>query len=201
MGTHAKLPAEKRKSTTVEAVMELARQQNPHGITTAAIAKHMGVTQGALFRHFESKDAIWQTVMEWVSTHLLERLDRAAGHIASPTAAMEAMFISHIEFVAEHPGVPRMLFGELQRSGTTPAKRVARALISNYRKRLQTLIERGKHCGEILPSIDSEAAAILFVGMVQGLVIQSLLAENVEHMRDTAPSLFVIFRRGIATAP
>jgi AcrR family transcriptional regulator len=45
----------------------LAGSQNPSEITTAAIAKHMNLTQGALFRHFPNKEAIWQAVMEWVA--------------------------------------------------------------------------------------------------------------------------------------
>ncbi|MBW7911359.1 MAG: TetR/AcrR family transcriptional regulator [Alphaproteobacteria bacterium] len=198
METNVKLPASERKSVTIEAVLTLAGQQNPSEITTAAIAKHMGVTQGALFRHFATKEALWQAVMEWVSTRLLGRLDRAAQNFTSPLAAMEAMFMSHIEFVAEHPGVPRMMFGELQRSGSTPAKRMAHTLIKNYRSRLQSLIEKGKLCGELSPSLDTEAAAIMFVGMVQGLVMQSFLAEDVKHMRNAGASLFAIYQRGIA---
>jgi TetR/AcrR family transcriptional regulator len=56
---------------TIEAVVELAGSVNPSEITTAAIAKHMNVTQGALFRHFPSKDAIWRAVMEWMAERLL----------------------------------------------------------------------------------------------------------------------------------
>lgn len=201
METQSKLPAEERKNVTIEAVIELAGQQNPSEITTAAIAKHMGVTQGALFRHYATKDDLWQSVMEWVSKRLLERLDRAAQDTSSPIAAMKAMFISHIEFVADHPGVPRMMFGELQRSGSTPAKRMAQTLIKSYRKRLHSLIEKGKDCGELFPSLDTEASAVLFIGMVQGLVMQSLLSGDVGAMRETGPSLFAIYQRGIAATP
>ena len=122
MDTHPKhLPADERRAVTVESVVALAGSQNPSEITTAAIAKHMNLTQGALFRHFPNKEAIWQAVMEWVAERLLARIDRSAQGIESPLAAMEAMFMSHIEFVAEHPGVPRMMFGELQRAESTPA--------------------------------------------------------------------------------
>lgn len=200
METQAKLSAEERKNVTIDAVIVLAGQQNPSEITTAAIAKHMGVTQGALFRHYATKEALWEAVMEWVSKRLLDRLDRAAQDIPSPIAAMKAMFISHIEFVIDHPGVPRMMFGELQRSGSTPAKRMAHTLIKNYRKRLHALIEEGKSCGELSPSLDTEAAAILFIGMVQGLVMQSLLSGDVERMREAGSSLYAIYQRGIAAA-
>lgn len=49
------LKADQRREVTVETVVELAGEQNPSEITTAAIAKRMGVTQGALFRHFPIK--------------------------------------------------------------------------------------------------------------------------------------------------
>lgn len=72
------LPADERRAVTIEAVIALAGTQNPSDITTAAIAKHMHLTQGALFRHFPTKDALWQSVMEWVAMRLLARLDAAA---------------------------------------------------------------------------------------------------------------------------
>lgn len=43
------LPADERRALTVEAVIELAAQQNPSEITTAAIAKHMSVTKARCF--------------------------------------------------------------------------------------------------------------------------------------------------------
>lgn len=191
------LPADERRAVTVESVVELAGLQNPSTITTAAIAKHMKLTQGALFRHFPNKEAIWQAVMEWVAERLLARIDRSAQGIESPLSAMEAMFMSHIEFVVEHPGVPRMMFGELQRAESTPAKRMVQTLIRRYGERLHRLIEKGKTCGELSPSLDNEAAAALFIGTIQGLVMQSLLAGDVGHMRRNAPRVFAIYRRGI----
>lgn len=200
MYSHSKhLPADERKAVTVEAVIELAGSQNPSQITTAAIAKHMNLTQGALFRHFPTKDAIWQAVMEWVAERLLDRIDRAAVGIESPLAAMQVMFMSHVEFVVEHPGVPRMMFGELQRAESTPAKRVVQTLIQRYGERLHRLIEKGKSCGELSATLDAEAAATLFIGTIQGLVMQSLLAGDVGRIRRDAPRVFAIYQRGIGS--
>lgn len=196
-----KLSADERRAVTVEAVVQLASVQNPSDITTAAIAKYMHVTQGALFRHFPSKGAIWQAVMEWVAERLLSRLDQASAGAASPLAALEAMFMAHIEFVAAHPGVPRVMFGELQQPEPTPAKHMVQVLLARYRERLQALFERGKACGELSPTLDADAAILLFIGMVQGLVMQSLFAGDVEQMRRQAPRMFAVFRRGIVSAP
>ncbi|NMM37696.1 MAG: TetR/AcrR family transcriptional regulator [Glaciimonas sp.] len=202
MQSHPKhLPADERRAVTVEAVIELAGSQNPSEITTSAIAKHMNLTQGALFRHFPTKDAIWQSVMEWVADHLLERIDNAAGGIESPLAAMRAMFMSHVEFVVEHPGVPRIMFGELQRAESTAAKRMAWTLIQRYAERVRARIEQGKAAGEIAPEVDTQAAATLFIGTIQGLVMQSMLSGDIQRIRTEAPGVFAIYQRGVRSAP
>lgn len=194
------LPAEERKAVTVEAVIELAGEQDPGEITTAAIAKRMNLTQGALFRHFPTKEAIWQAVMAWVAERLLSRLDAAARGVRSPLVALEAMFMTHVDFVARHPGVPRMIFGELQRSGDTSAKRMVRTLIGRYSERLRALIAQGQSDGEIAPHIDLDAAATLFIGTIQGLVMQSMLAGDPQRIRTDATGAFAIYRRGIEVA-
>ena len=194
------LPADERRAATVQAVVDLAAKQNPAEITTAAIADRMGLTQGALFRHFPNKDAILEATMSWVSERLLISVDKAAEGAASPVAALEAMFMTHIDFVAKHPGVPRMLFGELQRSGETLAKRMVQTLIRQYEQRLRRLMEEGKAHGELDAELDVDAAAVLFIGTIQGLVMQSLLAGKVNRIRREAPAVFAIYRRGIEAA-
>lgn len=198
MNTRSKnLPAEERRAVTVEAVVSLAAEQNPNDITTAAIAKRMGLTQGALFRHFPNKDAILQAVMKWVADRLLTRVDKALQTAHSPLAALEAMFMAHVEFVIEHPGVPRMLFGELQRAEETGPKRMVQALLHRYGERLRRLLEEGKTLGELDAHLDTEASIILFIGTIQGLVMQSLLASDLDRIRDDAPKVFTIYCRGI----
>lgn len=194
------LPADERRAVTIEAVVALAGSNNPSEITTAAIAKHMHVTQGALFRHFANKDAIWQATMEWVAERLLTRIDRSARGIESALEAMEAMFMSHVDFVAEHPGVPRMIFGELQRAESSAAKRMVQTLIRRYAERLQVLIEKGKANGELAAELDDEAAAMLFIGTIQGLVMQSMLDGDMQRIRRDAPRVFAVYRRGIEAA-
>ena len=195
------LPADERRSATVEAVVDLAAQQNPSDITTTAIAQHMGLTQGALFRHFPCKGAILQAVVTWGAGRLLLWLGKAAGQAASPTAALQAVFMAHIGFVSERPGVPRLIFGELQRPGQTVAKQMVQTLIQQYGERLRRLLEAGKAQGELDAALDVPAAAVLFIGTVQGLVMQSLLAGDVARMRQDAPGVFAIYLRGIRRQP
>lgn len=195
------LSAEERRAVTVKAVVALAAEQNPSEITTAAIAKHMKLTQGALFRHFPNKEALWQEVMEWVAEQLLSQVLKSAEDVRSPLDALEAMFMAHLGFIIRHPGVPRMMFGELQRAEKTKAKLVVQKLLRRYGEHLRVLIDAGKAQGLVDPEIDTTAAATLFIGTIQGLVMQSLLAGDVKRIRASAPGAFAIYRRGLRSTP
>ena len=193
------LPADARRAETVDTVLALAAEQNPSEITTAAIAQRMGLTQGALFRHFPTKDAIWAAVMNWVAERLMARVERAAQSAASPLAALEAMFVAHAGFIAEHPGVPRMLFGELQRGGDSVTRQMVQTLLGRYRDRVRALIEQGQSGGELDPQVDPEQAALVFIGTIQGLVMQSMVAGDMQRVRSDAPAAFATLCRGIGS--
>lgn len=116
-----KLPAEMRRAVTVEAVIALAAKTNPADITTAQIAAHMGVSQGALFRHFTDKQAVWTAVMDWTADTLLARFDAVTG--ATPVDRLRAIFTTHIAFVVEHVGVPGSCLASCSVIATPPARR------------------------------------------------------------------------------
>ena len=191
------LSAHERRAATVQTVVDLAGEQNPSDITTSAIAERMGLTQGALFRHFPTKEAILKAVIEWVAEHLISRIEVAAAANPSPKAALRAMFSSHIEFVSKHPGMPRLLFGELQRTEMTGPKIVVRGLMVHYRQLLGALFKDGKACGELDCDLNEDAAAALFLGTIQGLVMQSLLAPEKDWIKRNADAVYAVFERGI----
>ncbi|MEX2381808.1 MAG: TetR/AcrR family transcriptional regulator, partial [Opitutales bacterium] len=108
------LSSEERRERTVEAVIKLCSKGDPSTITTEKIARQMRVTQGALFRHFPNKEAIWEAVVAWVSGRISDRVLVAGEGIEDPLKALEAMFLAHVDFIARHPGAPRVLIGQLQ---------------------------------------------------------------------------------------
>ncbi len=179
-------------------VIKLAGVMNPAVITTAAIAKQMDLTQGALFRHFPNKEAIWEEVMSWVEATISSRVTEAIqNHQYSALAALQAVFMQHVDFVLTYPGVPRILFGELQNVEFTAAKRIVQDLMQRYAKRIQVLLEQGKEQKEIAYDLDSEVASTLFLGTLQGLVMQSLLAGDIQLMKKNADAVFALYLQAI----
>jgi len=69
---------ELRQAAIIAAVLELTAERSPALITTNDIALTMGLSQGAIFKHFPTKEAIWLAVMEWTQEQLLTALESAA---------------------------------------------------------------------------------------------------------------------------
>jgi AcrR family transcriptional regulator len=196
-----RLPTEERQAEIVAAALRLAREVSPALITTSDIAAAVGVTQGAVFKHFPTKDAIWLAAMAWVRERLLAALDAAAQAEASPLGALGAVFRAHVALVVAHPGVPRLIFHELQRPADSPVKQEVRALLQRYRRLLLGLFDAAVQQGQAPATLDKDAAATLFVGIVQGLVMQSMLSGKPAATKAEAERVFALYLRGIGEAP
>lgn len=192
-----RLPTEARQAAIVGAALALARDTSPAQITTHDIAAAVGVTQGAVFKHFSNKDAIWQAAMLWVRQELLAALQAAADGAATPLQALQAVFHAHLAFVTSHPGVPRFIFQELQQPAESAAKSEVRGVLQAYRRLLLKLLDQAVRQGQVAADLDQEAAATLFVGIVQGLVMQSMLTGKPGAMRAASGGVLALYLRGI----
>ena len=191
-----RLPAGERRQQIVRAVLDLAREHSPDAITTQAIAARIGVTQGALFRHFPDKQAIWLAVFAWVRTSLGAALEAAGAEAASPLETLEHIFCAHVALVGANPGLPRILFHELQAAGDSPVRGAVRTMVASYRRRLARLVEAAKAAGEVPHALDTGLATVLFIGAVQGLVIDAALGASETRLAKRAAPMFALLRDG-----
>lgn len=195
---------EVRQASLVEAALQLAAQRSPADITTGDLAQAVGITQGAVFRHFSSKEAVWLAALDWATDTLMARL-QAAARLAitlerpepKALAALQNVFLEHVNFVIAHPGVPRIIFQELQHTEDTPLKARVRGLMQQYRALLMGLLTQAQEQHSLAPGTDLQSATVLFMGAVQGLVMQSLLSGQVHAMAAQAPGVFSIYLRGL----
>ena len=192
-----RLSSETRQTQIVETVIALAAQHSPGQITTQEIANVIGVTQGALFRHFPNKESIWLAAIEWVENELLTTLEAVAKQAANPIDGLQQVFFSHVDFVIARPGVPRLIFNELQQPADSAIKAAVRKLLQRYRQLVSGLIIATAEGDEINRNVNISAAATLFLGSIQGLVMQSMLADNVQVMHQTAEQIFPLFLRSL----
>ena len=193
----ARLSTEVRQAEIIGTVLDLSASVCPGDITTVDIARSLGLTQGAVFKHFPTKDAIWLAVMGWVESHLLSALDDAAAAAPTPLDGLRAVFMKHARFVAKHPGVPRLILNELQKPRDTPVKRRARSMQESYRKLVVRLLAEAEKRGEVAVGLDREGAATLFLGALQGLMLQAMLAGSTAKLEAEAKRVFALYLNAI----
>lgn len=197
MTTQARQSTELRQAEIIATMLRLAAERNPADITTTDIAKAMRVTQGALFRHFATKEAIRLAVVEWIEAQLLGALLEARQEAPDPLAALRAMFLAHVRFAQAYPGVPRLIFAELQQAEASPVRLVVQKIMQRYRQVLAETLSLAMAAKRIRADVDCQAAASLFLGGIQGLVIQSMLSGSDAVLERQAEAVLDLYLAGL----
>jgi TetR/AcrR family transcriptional regulator len=204
------IPAAERRAHAVRVLLDLARTTAPDAISTAAIAEWMGVSHGALFRHFPSREALWAEAVTWATGELDRRFDSclepataattpdhstAALAPSGPLDQVAALMASHAALLQQHPGLVRMLFAELQRPATSPARETGKAFMQRFRQRLATLMAAAQQQGCLDPDHDPHELAALLVATQQGLMLQALVHDGFADLTERSRRSVALFLR------
>ena len=197
MSLNARQSTGSRQAEIIATVVALAAERNPAEVTTTDIAKAMSLTQGALFRHFPTKEAIRLAVIEWIESQLLAKLGDAQESAPDVLSGLEAMFLAHVKFIREFPGVPRLVFAELQQPDSSPVRQRVQQIMRRYRQMLAEILGKAKAAQLIRNDVDVQAAAVLFLGAIQGLVMQSMLGGGSSDTEEPVLGVLHIYLAGL----
>jgi len=195
--TKKRMSSEDRQSEIIRVAVELAEEKDVGSVTTQDMADAMQLTQGAIFRHFASKDDIWLAVMHWIRDSLMKVLGKAAADATDPLDALQRMFLAHVAFVSKHPAIPRIIFSELQHKKDGKMRHLIQELMSGYESRIAGLLDAAKEQSLVDGALDSKSAAVLYIGMIQGLVMQVSIFGGKRSLMHEAEKIFPIFLQGI----
>jgi AcrR family transcriptional regulator len=196
-----RLGADERREEIIRVTLELAAKQGVDDVTTQDMAQAMGVTQGAVFRHFLSKDAIWLAVMQWVRDRLMGVLGRAAEQGRDPLEALQRMFFAQIDFIASHPAIPRVLMSEHLHGRSAALRRLVTEIMLSYEAKIAGLLADAQAQGLARADLDVHAAATLYIGMIQGLVLQTSILRGQRTLTAEAARTFPVFMQAIRPSP
>ena len=197
----AAIPAAERRAHAVRALLELADAMAPDQIRTAAIAARMGVSHGALFRHFPSREALWEEAVRWATASLAADFDAVDRLDQPPLARLEALLLCHADFHLRQPGLMRMLFAELQRPGTSPARQRGQRFLARFRDRLAQLLGAAQEVGQLRRDQPAQELASLLIGANQGLLLQALVFGSHEDLLPRLRSAQRLILRGVLVQP
>ncbi|MDP3585075.1 MAG: TetR/AcrR family transcriptional regulator [Thiobacillus sp.] len=192
-----RLGADARREEIIRVTLDLAAKQGVDDITTQDMAQAMGLTQGAVFRHFPSKDAIWLAVMQWVRDRLMAVLGRAAEQGHDPLDALERMFFAHIAFIEGHPAIPRVLMSEHLHGRSSALRQMVTEIMLGYEAKIAGLLQAAQAQARVRADLDTHAAATLYIGMIQGLVMQSSILRGKRTLAAEAARTFPVFLQAV----
>lgn len=194
-----RLSAEERQEEIIKAAVELAGEQGVDNVTTQDMARVVGVTQGAIFRHFPTKDMIWLGVIHWVRGRLMSVLDMAAGQGNDPLDSLEKMFFAHLGFVDKVPAIPKLIFTDQLLKKNPKIKELIRSILADYEAKVTGLITLAKAQSLVRPDLDEHGAAVMFIGIIQGLMLRVSIIEARKSLISEGKLVFPIFLQGIGS--
>ncbi|GHA78283.1 nucleoid occlusion factor SlmA [Formosimonas limnophila] len=110
-----KKPRPAKGERRIQILQTLAQMlENPAGdkITTAGLAKTIGVSEAALYRHFASKAQMFEGLIEFIEASLFGLLNQIAQSDASAMEQLKKMIHVQLVFAQKNPGMVRVLIGD-----------------------------------------------------------------------------------------
>jgi len=161
-------PTAERRTQIANAALDLVGRHGPTAFTTARVAEAVGVTSGALFRHFDSLAAILDEAVRLA----IERIEATFPDPAlPPTERLFAMLRARVVLLRGDPGIAWLLRSELAVE-SLPASAVDQlaSLVARSRAFLKACVLGGVAEGGLRADVPPSALLVTVTGTVHALV-------------------------------
>ena len=138
-----------RRQQILEALAAMLEAAPGERITTAGLAKQVGVSEAALYRHFPSKAKMFEGLIEFVEEAVFSRVNAIINEEQSAVARLEKVMVLLLGFAEKNPGISRILNGDALAGET---ERVRDRVVQFY-ERLETQIKQILRDAEIHESM------------------------------------------------
>lgn len=164
--------AEHRKADVVAALLSLADKVGPDRLTTNDIAREVGVTQAAIFRHFPTKAELWSAVGEVIADRLSGAWDVALAENSTPKDRLRALIGAQLRQIAIYPALPCILHSRELNVENAGLRDRFRDLLMRFQGQLVDNLRALADEGHLHPDLQPGDAAVLLTSLVQGIAIR-----------------------------
>ncbi len=186
-----------RQRQIVDAARKLIIKRGSEHVTVREVAKAVGISEGAIYRHFKSKKDILSLLAYRIEDDLVGDITRATTDDYSPLEALDKVLRSHLSAIEQREGISFQVIAEIISLGDKKLNKKISETITKYVGRLKELLAEGVKSGEVREDVDLEAAATLFFSMVQGLVNIWALSSYSFNLEEKCEPLWHTFRESI----
>tara|TARA_B110000438_G_scaffold14316_1_gene13739 strand:- start:301 stop:912 length:612 start_codon:yes stop_codon:yes gene_type:complete len=191
---------QKKPSRKEQILQSLATilEQSPGGrITTAGLAKHVGVSEAALYRHFPSKAKMFEALIEFIENTIFSRISQIMNEEMEADKRCEKILGLILTFCERNPGITRILTGDPLAGETERLRQRVSQLFDRIEAQLRQIIREMPIRGQQKPSTDPVVGANLLLSLAEGRIGQYVRSDFERKPTTEWDAQWQIVREGL----
>lgn len=161
-----------RKEQILQALAEMLEAEPGGRITTAGLARQVGVSEAALYRHFPSKAKMFEGLILFIEEAVFTRVNRISREGIPAMEQLEQVLVLLLGFTEQNPGITRLLTGD----ALTGENERLRQRIGQFYERLESQIKQILREAELKEGLRTRATvtatANLLLAVAEGRIAQ-----------------------------
>lgn len=101
-----------RKLQILQALAQMLEQPRSEKITTAALARHLSLSEAALYRHFASKAQMFEGLIEFIESSIFGLINQIDEKEENGLLQAQSVAMLILNFAEKNPGMTRVMIGD-----------------------------------------------------------------------------------------
>jgi len=166
-----------RRQHILESLAHMLEASPGARITTAALAKKVGVSEAALYRHFTSKSKMFEGLIEFIEETIFSRISLIISDFPDAPTQCEKIMWLLLTFTERNPGITRIMTGDAL-AGETDRLRIRVAqFFDRLETQLKQLLREAKVRDNLQSRLPIAVAANLLLAAAEGRIAQFVRSE------------------------
>jgi AcrR family transcriptional regulator len=192
-----KMNTDIRRKQLAQAAVALISEHGIKGLNVAKVARKVGLVPSAIYRHYPGKGALLDAVIELMRGRLQGNVRTVSEESSDSVERLHLLLVAHARVIRENKGIIRVIFSDELHHGNPKRKARVYEMLCGYLKGVAAIVEEGQRQGEIRAEIHPEAAAAMFLGMVQPAAIFWHLSDNTFDINGHVRRVWPLFKAAI----
>ena len=156
-----------RQQEIINNALEIISAEGIQGLTIKNISKRIGISEPAIYRHFDSKINILISVLELLKNDSLKIFNNQLPVTASSIDRISNLFFQHFKMFSGKPELASVLFSEELFQNENILKSKVAEVIEHNNEILVAIIASGQENQEIRKDLKAENIAIMIMGTLR----------------------------------
>ena len=159
-----------KQKEIINAATELIAEKGIQQLTIKNLSKKIGVVEGAIYRHFDSKINILLGILKIFKESKDKTLERIEKMGETPRDQLQQLFIERFGQFTKYPAIAAVIFSEEIFQNEKRLSDEVFNIMQESQQVIQKVIENGQHNGQFRTDISAEQLSLLIIGALRLIV-------------------------------